>query len=410
MLGGGHSLSSVNFNLKRLIDRGRRRGRWWRGWGGGANSDHTWVVVSSGYVILKGCRLTVVDVTVVRDDLLDNRRADFRLGGWCWRRRWRGWGGRRSRRALFFAPDDDLISNDLTVVGGRWRVLARTADDKLFTLSGDQIAAVACWRWQTPLTASNRQGAPLSAGISAIAAELAAVGAKLKVAVTLLEANGAPLGGHIPTVAADLAARSMEVDISTATASEAHILALSRGGCTAGRGAVAAAEDNVLALDLAELGHARARLLAAPDCDVGLVGLDLPGAAAGGHVAVPDADVIALPHAGGRRRRAAAAHGAGVVEGVGAAGASGKLVFARAHNHLAGRRASMVVAEEVGGAAAGVPAGAATQLKVELVVVALAAVAAAVEVALALLVQLGGRVAARRHGGGAGEHGVVVVG
>lgn len=37
--------------------------------------------------------LTMVDVSVVCDDLLDDRRADFWL--WSWRRWWGRWRGRR---------------------------------------------------------------------------------------------------------------------------------------------------------------------------------------------------------------------------------------------------------------------------------------------------------------------------
>jgi hypothetical protein len=60
-------------------------------------------------------------------------------------------------------------------------------------------------------------------------------------------------------------------------------------------------------------------------------------------------------------------------------------------------RAIVVLTEKVGSAAPGICAS--TQLEVELVVVGVAAITAAIEVALALLIQLGGRVAPRRHGG-----------
>lgn len=84
----------------------------------------------------------MVNVSVMCDDLLDDRGSDLRLRSWRWGWRRRGWRGRRSGCSLLFAADDDLVSYDFAVVL-RGRLGAWTADDKLLALPGDQIAAVA---------------------------------------------------------------------------------------------------------------------------------------------------------------------------------------------------------------------------------------------------------------------------
>jgi hypothetical protein len=244
----------------------------------------------------------MVNVPVMCDDLLDNRRTDLWLRGWrrWWRRR--GWRGRGSGCSLLLASDDDFVSYDLSVVL-RGRFGAWTADNELLTLPSDQVAAVACWGRKTPLATSNSQGAPLSACVPAIAAELSAVGANLKVAVTLLEADGASLSRDVPAVAADFAARSVEVDVVSTAAPEAHVVVihLTRGRSADGPdwGTITTAEDDVVALGRAS------RLLAALDCNVCLV--DFVPAAACWSLAMADADVVTLhaPH-GGRRRRGTA--------------------------------------------------------------------------------------------------------
>lgn len=343
----------------------------------------------------------MVNVSVMRDDLLNDRRANFRLRRW-WRRRWRwGWGWRRSGSAFLLAPDDDLVPDDFARVGG-WRLLTRTADDELLTLTSDQVTTIASRRRETPLATSNRQGAPFSAGVSSITTELSAVGTDFKIAVSLLEADGASFSRDVPAVAAHFTARSMEVDaITTAAASEAHLVPLRLAlWWAAGRRTVSTAEDNVFTFDLAELGLSGTRLLAASDGDIRLICLDLAGAAASRSIAVADVDVVPAPHAGGGRGWTGAANRARVVESGRTAGASGELVVSRADHHLPGRvGAVVVVVQEVGHTAPGVAATASTQLDIELLIVALAAIAAAVEIALALLIQLGGRVASR-HGVG----------
>jgi hypothetical protein len=241
----------------------------------------------------------MVNVPVMCDDLLDNRRTDLWLRGWrrWWRRR--GWRGRGSGCSLLLASDDDFVSYDLSVVL-RGRFGAWTADNELLTLPSDQVAAVACWGRKTPLATSNRQRAPLPACVPAIAAEFSAVRPNLKVAVTLLEANGASFSGDVPAVAADFAARSVEVDVVSTTAPEAHIFVihLTRGRSADGPywGTVTTAEDNVVPLRRAS------RLLTAFDCDVGLINVVSSTAACRG-LAMTDADVVPLHAPHSRRRR-----------------------------------------------------------------------------------------------------------
>jgi len=182
------ALSTVDLDFEGFVNwRGRR---WWRWWGRRSGST--------------GPDDTMVDMPVVGNNLLDDRRANFWLRRWRrWWRRW-GWRGGRSRSSLFLASDDDFVSYDFAVLG--WGFGARTADDKLLALSGDQVAAVTGWGWKAPLTTSNCQGTPFSARVSAITAVLSALCMNLKVAVVLLEADGAPLSRHVPTVAADFTA------------------------------------------------------------------------------------------------------------------------------------------------------------------------------------------------------------
>jgi hypothetical protein len=340
----------------------------------------------------------MVNVSVVCDDLLDDRGTNLWLRSWRWGWRRRGWRGRRSGCSLLLAADDDLVSYDFAVVLGR-RLGTWTADDKLLALPSDQIAAVARWGRETPLAVSNRQGAPLSAGVPAIAAEFSAVCAELEVTVTLLEADRASFSRDVPAVAADFAARGVEVDVVSTAAPEAHIIVvhLTRGGSAdrSHRGAIATAEDDVVALWRAT------GLLAALDGNVRLVNIVCSSAARRG-LAVTDADVVPLhaPHSRGRRRGTAPSRAHIVVEAAAAAaGSCSRIVvlIAASQNHGASSRAVVVLAEEVGGTASGVRASAAAQLEVKLLVVAIAAVSIAVEVALSLLIELSGWVASRRH-------------
>ena len=58
---------------------------------------------------------TVVDVPVVGDDLLDDRRPDLWLRRWWWG--WWGWRGLRRRRALFHAANDYFVLDDFALAG-----------------------------------------------------------------------------------------------------------------------------------------------------------------------------------------------------------------------------------------------------------------------------------------------------
>jgi hypothetical protein len=201
-------------------------------------------------------------------------------------------------------------------------------------------------------------------------------------------------------MAADFAATSVDVDaISTPAAPEAHVVVLDLARHLAGT--ITTAEHNVFALDCAELRLSGSRLLAAADSDVRLVPLKVtrPAACRG----------IQVPYAGGRRGRTTAAHRASVVvkAAAGAARAcSRKGVFIAATNdHGAGGGAVVVVVEEVRSATPRVCASTATKLDIELLIVAAGAVVAAVEVPLALLIELGGRVASRHVGSGRQERG-----
>jgi hypothetical protein len=321
----------------------------------------------------------VINVPVVRDNLLDNRRSDFWLRSWRrgWRRRrWRRRGG---RGALFFASDDDLVSYDFAVVLGR-RLGAWAADDKLLALPSNQLAASAYWRRKTPLAASDCQGSAFSAGVSAVAAEFAAVCTELKVTVLFLEADRASLSRHVAAMATDLAARGAEVYVvASAAASEANLLVVhltwGRSADGSHGRAITAAEDNVIAL------RGAARLLAAADCDV--VALNLSHRRGGGRWAASSRAYVIV------KTTTAAGSGAGKV-----------VVVTPSHHQGAGGWAVVVLAQEVWHAAARVRGDTgAAQLEVEVFVVALAAVAIAVEVALTLFIELSGGVASRHCAG-----------
>ena len=320
----------------------------------------------------------MVDVPVVSDDLLDDRRPDFWL--WSWRRRWgRRRGRRRGRRsALLFESDDDFVSNDFPVVLW-WGLGARAADDKLLALPGNQLTTRAHGGWQAPLAAANRQRTSLSARVSAVTAKFPAVCTELKVAVVLLEADRASFSRDVAAVAAHFAAGSMEVDVAASAASKTHVIVihLTRGRSADGsdRGPITTAEDDVIALGRTS------RLLTAPDCDV---------------------VALHLSHRRGRRRAAAGGTHV-IVKPATAAGCRARedVVVTASHHQRAGGWAVVVLAKKVGHAAAGVRGGSAAtaQLEVELLIVAVAAVTVAIEIALTLFIELCGGVAAR-HGAG----------
>lgn len=124
-------------------------------------------------------------------------------------------------------------------------------------LARDKFSARS-WRGKTPLTTtSDGQRAPLAAGVAAIATEFPAVGAKLKIAISLLEANRAPLSRNVPAMAADLAAAGVDIDAFTSTAPEAHVVVLEIYFTRGLARAVTAAENNVLALDCTKFGFSR---------------------------------------------------------------------------------------------------------------------------------------------------------
>jgi hypothetical protein len=113
-------------------------------------------------------------------------------------------------------------------------------------------------RGKTPLaTTSDGQRASLAAGITAIATEFAAVGAKLKIAIPLLEANRASLSRNVPAMATDFAAAGVDIDAFTSTAPEAHVVVLEIYFTRGLARAVTAAENNVLALDCTKFGFSR---------------------------------------------------------------------------------------------------------------------------------------------------------
>lgn len=266
-------------------------------------------------------------------------------------------------------------------------------------LAGNELSTGA-GRRERSLAASYDQRVSLYASVPTVAAELAARGANVEVAVPLLKADGATLGRDVAAITAEFLVRGADVDI-VAAASEADVFPLNAD--LTGTSTVSAAEGDV-ALEVGLSRRRSSRLLATPDGHVELLlfALDFAAAAASS-VAPSKGDVVnlALPYAG-RRRRGTAADGDRfiVVEATTtAAGRSSRecilVALSSTQDHGPSRRT--VVAEEVGGTAAGIAAPA--ELYVELLIVAVAAVAVAVEVALALLIQLGGRVAAR-HGAG----------
>jgi hypothetical protein len=107
-----------------------------------------------------------------------------------------------------------------------------------------------------------------------------------------LEADRASFSRDVPAVAADLAARSVEIDVVSTTAPEAHIVVIhltrGRSADRSDWGTIATTEDDVVALWRA------ARLLTAFDCDVRLLNVISSAACRG--LAVTDADVVPLSH------------------------------------------------------------------------------------------------------------------
>jgi hypothetical protein len=201
-------------------------------------------------------------------------------------------------------------------------------------------------RRKAPLTASDGQGAALSTRVTPIAAELTAVGSKLKVAISLLEADRASLGRDVPTMAADFAATSVDIDaISTPTAPEAHVVVLNLTRSLAGP--VTTAENDVFALNCAEFGLSGSRLLATADPNVRLVALKVARSTT--------YRGIEVPYAGGRWGWTAAAHRASVIVKAAAGTARscpGEGIFFASMDHEGPRgRAVVVLAEEVGSTA-----------------------------------------------------------
>jgi len=80
----------------------------------------------------------MINMSMMSDDFLDDRRPDFRLWGW------RGWGWQRSRnwgfRALA-ASNNDLVFDDFA----RWRRGFAATDYELFMLSCSQLST-SSWR------------------------------------------------------------------------------------------------------------------------------------------------------------------------------------------------------------------------------------------------------------------------
>lgn len=338
----------------------------------------------------------MVDVSMMCDDLLDNRRSDLWLRRWWWR--WGRWQGLRRGRALFHTANDYFVLNDFALTRSS-RLLARAANNKFLMLAGNELST-RTGRRERSLAASYDQRVSLYASVPAIAAELAARGADVKVAVSLLEANGATLSRDIAAVTAEFLVRGTDVYV-VAAASETDVLPLDADLTWAS--AVAAAEGDV-ALEVSFSRRGSSRLLAAPDSHVELLLLALYFAAAtASRVAASNGDIVylALSYARGRGR-GTAPHGNSIVVVEASTTASRwrwssreSVLVALSSTQYHGPCSRAVVAEEVGGTAARVAAPA--KLNVKLLIVAVAAVAVAVEVALTLLIQLGGRVAAR-HG------------
>jgi len=212
----------------------------------------------------------MVNVSVMGDDLLDDRRPDFRLWWWRWRWRQRSHNGRG--RALT-ASNDDLVLDDFAL----WRGLA-ASDYELLALSRDQLSAGGPWGGQTPLAATNDQRVLLDLALPAMAALLAVFVAE----------------GYLLTLFAS----------GVVSFSEPDLVPLKLDFSRSGR-ASSAAEGDLLALDGLDGGRARSRLLTGPNRDVGLVSLHLSRTTTA--LAAADVDLLSfhLPHAGGGWRSAA---------------------------------------------------------------------------------------------------------
>jgi hypothetical protein len=164
-------------------------------------------------------------------------------------------------------------------------------------------------------------------------------------------------------------------------------------------GAVASAEDDVIAVDFAHFRCSRARLLPTANRYICLISLHLSRAAAF-PLGASYSDIFALhiPHARGRWGRSTTADDKRVLLDVAtatSASAGRRLLFPRSHDQGTRSGSAVVLTQEVRSAPAGIAA--AREFDVELVVAAVAAVAIAIEVALPLLVELGSGIAAR-HG------------
>lgn len=313
-------------------------------------------------------KLTMINMSVVCDDFLNDRRSDFRLW-WRWWRRWR----RRGRATLFLASNDDLVLDHLATRGRRW---LPTTDDKLLPLPRNQLSA-RTRRRQGLLAVSNRNRVLVF--VATITTVITVLMAESNVfALDLATSNRRPL--------AELDLLAFDVDLAGPRAFTATTT-----------------EDDVFALDLTGRRSSWPGLVTMADGDIGFFALDLPRTT-GRRLTAADADVVPfdVPHRG-RRPTAATADDQSVgLDIVGPSRARVEVFLSSIPQHhlaSAGARAAVViVVEEVGHAAAGVTADATPQFQVELIVAAVAAAAIAVEVALALFVQLGCGVAPRHVG------------
>ena len=166
----------------------------------------------------------MVNVSVVGDDFLNDRRSDLR---WWWRWWWRR--GRRSRRPLFCTSNDDLVFDDFTFARGR-RGLASTHNE-LLTLSGDQIPTVSRRRRETPLAATmDHQRVLMHFALSPVTAVL-----------TMLVAECDAL---VPVVLVVMGARRRSA------LSEPDVFTLDFDFTWPGWGAITTTKDDVLTLDL----------------------------------------------------------------------------------------------------------------------------------------------------------------
>ena len=103
----------------------------------------------------------MINMSMMGDDFLDDRRPDFRL--WWWRGR--GWQRSLNRgfRALA-ASNNDLVFDDFA----RWLGGFTATDYELFMLSCNQLSADS-WGRQAPLTATNDYRVFLSITLPAVA-------------------------------------------------------------------------------------------------------------------------------------------------------------------------------------------------------------------------------------------------